>query len=252
LTCLRPQTMSAEALKGCTLVYFPATGRAEAFRMAMAIGGIEYNHKVIPYPEWYSPNRPDSLWGTLPYLVLADGTTIGQSRAIMRFIAKHIDGLYPNDALLAARVDEFMDVADDITDNMQRVIGMGLEKDAKEAARLESCTTGVMANLFKSLDDAIGKYGRSITMADLSIGKCSVGSKLTMADLCITMALTMFTYNPANYDGVPSDILKKYTNIEAVRMTVLKHPAVKKWFLEDRPKLEPIGLRKANPAWMPY
>ena len=42
--------------------------------------------------------KPTTPWGSMPYLVLADGTVLGQSHALFRLIGK-ATGLYPDDAL---------------------------------------------------------------------------------------------------------------------------------------------------------
>ena len=53
-------------------------------------------------------------FGKMPVLLLADGTQIGQQRAILRFLGKST-GLYPQDALSAAMVDGVMDATDDVS-----------------------------------------------------------------------------------------------------------------------------------------
>jgi len=49
----------------------------------------------------------------MPFIKLADGTTIGQSRAVHRFAGKAA-GLYPSDDVQAAHVDAVLDGADDL------------------------------------------------------------------------------------------------------------------------------------------
>ena len=62
----------------------------------------------------------------------------------------------------------------------------------------------------------------------------------------IASGLTMFAYDPPNFDGAPSDCLEPFTNIEAVRKATLAIPAVKEWFASGR---EASGLPKANAAF---
>ena len=42
----------ANALTGCTLTYFPLPGRAEAIRMAMAIGKVAHTQKPVVFKDW--------------------------------------------------------------------------------------------------------------------------------------------------------------------------------------------------------
>lgn len=222
----------ADLLKGCTLTYFPPAGRGEAIRMAMAIAKIEHTEKVM---STWGESKSATPWLSLPVLHLADGTELGQQRAILRFIGK-LTGLYPQDPVAACHVDAICDCVDDVFVGIMRE-GSGLEKEAKEAARLESVTTGKMAAMFKKLDDFIAKHGS---------GPFAVGASLTIADLMIAQTLTLFAYDPPNFDGAPSTCLDPFTNLERVRKGTLAHPPVKEWFASGR---EASGLRKPNAAF---
>jgi glutathione S-transferase len=202
--------------------------------MALAIAKIECTQKPIVFKDW-ADTKPTTPWLSMPILHLADGTELTQQRAILRFVGK-CTGMYPTDAVAACHVDAICDVIDDIFVGIMRE-GAGLEKEAKEAARLESVTTGKMAAMFKKLDGFIAKHGS---------GGCSVGSSLTIADLMIAQNMTMFAYDPPNFDGAPSNCLDPFTNIEAVRKAVLGNQAVKEWFAAGR---EASGLPKANAAF---
>jgi hypothetical protein len=57
---------------------------------------------------YHNSTEPTTAWGGLPQLTLSDGQVIGQQRAILRVVGKAA-GLYPEDGLAAARVDEFLD-----------------------------------------------------------------------------------------------------------------------------------------------
>ena len=100
-------------------------------RMAMAIGKVAHTQKPVVFKDWPA-TKPTTPWLSLPVLHLADGTELGQSRAILRFVGKCLD-LYPTDPVMATHVDTICDVADDLFVMILRE-GNGLEKAAKEAA----------------------------------------------------------------------------------------------------------------------
>ena len=78
---------ATELLKGATLMYFGIPGRGESVRLALAISGIEFIDKRIPFPEWREL-KPTTPWGSMPVLQLTDGTTIAQQRALLRAVGR--------------------------------------------------------------------------------------------------------------------------------------------------------------------
>ena len=93
--------------------------RAETSRIALFMGGIEF--------EDFRPSREEikrmKTDGTFPFgqfpILLVDGEKLAQTAGIARFCGK-LAGLYPrNDDFAAAKVDEVIDLATDITLKMQ-------------------------------------------------------------------------------------------------------------------------------------
>ena len=60
--------------------YFPLPGRGEPARLALALGGVPFSDVRVEGKDWPAL-KPSTPWGSLPYLALADGAIIGQSRA---------------------------------------------------------------------------------------------------------------------------------------------------------------------------
>lgn len=100
------------SLDGCTLMYFGVPARAEAIRLALTIGGVTFNDDHVVGGKW-ADMKMTTPFGKLPVLLLANGTQIGQQRAILRFVGRST-GLYPQDSLAAAMVDGVMDAVDDV------------------------------------------------------------------------------------------------------------------------------------------
>ena len=87
--------------------------------MALFIGGIEFED-IRPSREEITKMKTD---GTFPFgqcpVLQVDGKTIAQTGAIARFCGK-LSGLYPSkDEFTAAKVDEVIDLATDITNQMR-------------------------------------------------------------------------------------------------------------------------------------
>lgn len=96
-----------------TLHYFDAAGRAEPIRWILAYGaGEEWTDHRIERAEWPAI-KASTPFGSVPYIDV-DGKPLGQSIAIMRYLAKQY-GLAGQDAWENAEVDA---VADYITGRM--------------------------------------------------------------------------------------------------------------------------------------
>ena len=65
----------ASVLSGCRLTYFGIPGRAEAIRLALAVGGVDFEDERIPFPAWPEV-KPATPWVAVPVLELADGSTL--------------------------------------------------------------------------------------------------------------------------------------------------------------------------------
>ena len=94
-----------------TLYYFDVYGRGEAARIMLSHAGVPFQDKRVADSEW--PTLKSQMpGGTMPCLELSDGTKMGQSKAIMRYLGgKH--GYQPHDALAAYKSDSISDAYHD-------------------------------------------------------------------------------------------------------------------------------------------
>ena len=137
-----------------------------------------------------------------------------------RYVAK-MAGLYPEDALQAAFVDDIVDGIDDIGP-MVNGAGKGLEQAEKEAARVEEVTKGKAKSILDIIEADIKSLGDGAGH--------SVGSTLTFADIVIfTMTTNTFC---GFFDGLNVGMLKDWPAIQSVNKTVANHPAVRKYYDE--------------------
>ena len=145
-------------------------GRGEPARLALFMGGIEFEDERISFDAWPALKAGLPL-NAIPVLEV-DGKLITQSNTINRFVGK-LTNLYPTDPWQAALCDEVMDAVEDIgcqivatfsaTDEHERkILREGLAKGpiplylGRLQANLEDRGTGYFAD------------GR-ITVADLKV-----------------------------------------------------------------------------------
>lgn len=208
---------SASVLAGSKLIYFGIPGRGEAVRLALAIGGVDFEDARVPFQAW-GKVKPTTPWGTVPVLELADGSQLAQARSILRFVGT-ATGLYPSEPRLAQRVDELLDALEDL-DAAITGAGRGLPKGELEAARLAAVSEGgAVYGLLAKLDAFVEAHGR---------GGYAVGAEMTIASI-----LTFVTLGRAVggvFFGVPPTVCDPFPHIQAVRRTVGRDPAVVAWY----------------------
>jgi glutathione S-transferase len=150
------------------LTYFDFHGgRGEPARLAMYIGGIEFEDYRFSFDKFAEVRKTTPL-GQVPTLFV-DGKQITQSNAINRFLGK-MANLYPADNFQALLCDEIMDAIEDITTKI--VATFGMEGDALKTAR-EALAAGPFATYLSWAEKKLNEQG----------GEYFVENRLTMADL---------------------------------------------------------------------
>jgi glutathione S-transferase len=171
------------------LTYFDFHGgRGEPARLALAIGGIEFEDDRIPLPEW--PRRKaDTPFGALPVLEV-DGQIVTQSNGINRYVGKLTD-LYPADAWQAALCDEAMDAVEDIT--LKVVATFDLPEAEKKAAR-QVLVEGPLRLYLSRLQERLEAHG----------GHYFAGNRLSVADLKVFVWIAHL--KSGKLDHIPTDL----------------------------------------------
>jgi len=232
-SCMVDATPDSSVLAGSRLIYFGIPGRGEAIRLALAIGGIEFEDKRVPFPAW-GKVKPTTPWGTVPVLELADGSQLAQARSVLRFVGKHT-GLYPAEPLVAQRVDELMDALEDLGATITTV-GQGLPKDEQEAARLAAVSQGGAVHaLLARIDAFVGAHGT---------GGYAVGDEMNIASILTFTSLGRLVGGV--YYGVPPAVCDPFPTLQAVRKTVGGNPAVVAWYDARVAKLK--SFQSLSPA----
>lgn len=202
------------ALDGLSLCYFDLPGRGEAVRLALVCAGVRFEDDRVHFADW--PKLKDQMpFLTLPVLTLPDGERLSQTQSLLRWIgAESCPRLYPQDPLVAARVDEVMDA---VNDAHVLLVTLGEPKEAARKAALEA--DGVCTTILRKIDAFVGAHGRD---------GHAVGGSLTIADLkvfwFVCFAVSGF------FEGVPACALDEYAHLQRVRSTVGRVPAIKAYY----------------------
>jgi hypothetical protein len=105
---IKAEMMKPEAKKtGVTVHYFDIHGRDECLRICLTHSGTEWQKKALG-PTW-GADKSKYPGGVVPCLELPDGTLIGETVPILRYLGR-CHGYYPKDKLEAAKVDRIVEV----------------------------------------------------------------------------------------------------------------------------------------------
>ena len=206
-----------------TLYYFKIPfWRAEVTRLCLFIGDIPFEDYRIQGEDYdifkksgKLPNNQIAPFKQLPVLDV-DGKIFAQTGAIARFCGK-LSGLYPkNDDHKAALIDQIIEAAQDIN-FLVTLSGRDKDLEKKKIAR-DILSTKHLPKWFQFLENILENNSNSVYF---------VGDNLTIADLAIWRLLGWL--KSGLLDGVPTNIVDSYDNLNKLRNEIYKHPKVIKW-----------------------
>ena len=195
-----------DKLLSLRLHYFPFPGRAGAIRDTLQIGRIAFEDVHVTFEKFQEQKAAGEFpFGAVPVLDVETATTkhrVAQSNAILRF-AGRLAGLYPDeDALLALKVDEVLDVGEDI----QVLLGPSLhEQDIEKKMAMRKILAEV------DLPRWIGCI-EQLLIANGSTGFL-VGDSLTVADLKLYWVCDFLSNG--SLDGIPTTLFDDFPNVLA-------------------------------------
>eukprot|EP01060_Flectonema_neradi_P038864 TRINITY_DN829_c0_g4_i2.p1 TRINITY_DN829_c0_g4~~TRINITY_DN829_c0_g4_i2.p1 ORF type:complete len:238 (+),score=40.15 TRINITY_DN829_c0_g4_i2:57-716(+) len=206
------------------IVYFPAPGRVEPVRLALTLGGIDFEDERVTFEQWGSMKEGVAP-KQLPLMYIGD-KVIGQSAALMRYAASisKFEGrpLYPTDALLALQVDEFVDYTAEIFPPFAASFKIQ-DQSEKEAFRAKAVAEG-------------GDIHKWLLYVDSLLGKSksgfAVGDHLTIADIAAFCWLQPLSSGVI--DGVTVSCLDEFKNIKSHKQKIGSIPAVKAYYSEPK------------------
>ncbi|XP_072037429.1 glutathione S-transferase-like [Amphiura filiformis] len=207
--------LTTTTMAGYKLTYFDFRGRADLIRLLFVSAGIEFEDIRISLDEWPALKLKTPC-GRLPILEFG-GTTLSESRAIARYVAKETNQ-YGKDNIEQARVDMITDVADDLMMGIMKAYWQKNQSDQDEMMKThfqqESLKTLALLETF--LVENNGGDG------------FFVGDKLTMADIYLFVVTEPFlAKNPSCFKDTPK--------LAALRQRVQEVPQIAEW-LPNRPE----------------
>jgi len=197
--------------------------RAEVLRVSLFISNTPFEDVRISKEEFinmiktgYLPNGKRVPFHQLP-VIEVDGDIIGQTGAIARYCGK-ISNLYSNDNINAAKIDQIIDAATDITNLVSPTIR---EKD--EQKKLEDrllLKNKLLPRWFTYLENILSE----------STSDWFVENKMTIADIAMWRLLGWLI--SGIIDGIPTTIVDNYPKLKNIHTNVHHHPKVQEWMLK--------------------
>ena len=197
--------------------------RAEVLRVSLYISNIPFEDIRISRDEFikmiktgFLPNGKRVPFHQLP-VIEVDEEIIGQTGAIARYCGK-ISNLYSNDNTNAAKIDQIIDAATDITNIVSPTIR---EKD--EQKKIEDrllLKNKLLPRWFKYLENILSQ----------ETSEWFVENKMTIADIAMWRLLGWLT--SGIIDGIPTTIVDNYPKLKNIHYTVHHHAKVQEWMLK--------------------
>ena len=197
--------------------------RAEVLRVSLFISNTPFEDVRITREEFinmiktgYLPNGKKVPFHQLP-VIEVDGEMIGQTGAIARYCGK-ISNLYSNDNINAAKIDQIIDAATDITNLVSPTIR---EKD--EQKKVEDrliLKNKLLPRWFRYLENILSE----------SASDWFVENKMTIADIAMWRLLGWLI--SGIIDGIPTTIVDSYPKLKNIHTNVHHHPKVQEWMFK--------------------
>merc|ERR1712066_690820 len=196
--------------------------RAEVSRLALTLGNVPFENVKVTFAERDSLKEAGKApLGAFPTMEV-DGKVVCQTGAIARYCGK-LGGFYPrDDDFTAAKIDEIIDTATDITLAVGRTFGM--DGKEKEKARKVLATT------------ILPKYTTALERLMTENGSTGfyVGTKMTIADIAMWRLFGWLTGGIV--DGLPTTLLDSTPQVLANFKTIDQHPEIMEWMANHYPK----------------
>ena len=196
--------------------------RAEVLRVSLFIKDIPFEDTRVSREEFvhliktgFLPNGKRAPFHQLP-VIEVDGKIIGQTGAIARYCGK-VSNLYSDDILLAAKIDQIIDAATDITNLVSPTIR---EKDQiKKMEDRKVLVNKLLPRWFRYLENLLSEDNSTWFV-----------EKMTIADIAIWRLLGWLT--SGIIDGIPTSIVDDFPKLKNIHHQVHTQPKVQEWMLK--------------------
>ena len=196
--------------------------RAEVLRVSLFIKDIPFEDVRVSREEFihliktgFLPNGKRSPFHQLP-VIEVDGKIIGQTGAIARYCGK-VSNLYSDDILKAAKIDQIIDAATDITNVVSPTIR---EKDeVKKMEDRKVLVNKLLPRWFRYLEDLLSEDDSTWFV-----------EKMTIADIAMWRLLGWLI--SGIIDGIPTSVVDEFPKLKNIHHQVHTHPKVQEWMLK--------------------
>ena len=196
--------------------------RAEVLRVSLFIKDIPFEDIRISREEFvhliktgFLPNGKRSPFHQLP-VIEVDNEIIGQTGAIARYCGK-VSNLYADDMLKAAKIDQIIDAATDITNVVSPTIR---EKDQKKKMEDRKVLVNkLLPRWFRYLENLLSEDDSTWFV-----------EKMTIADIAMWRLLGWLT--SGIIDGIPTSVVDDFPKLKNIHHQVHTHPKVQEWMLK--------------------
>ena len=196
--------------------------RAEVLRVSLFIKDIPFEDIRVSREEFvhliktgFLPNGKKAPFHQLP-VIEVDGKIIGQTGAIARYCGK-ASNLYADDNLKAAKIDQIIDAATDITNLVSPTIReKNLDKKMEDRKLL---VNKLLPRWFKYLENLLSEDESTWFV-----------EKMSIADVAIWRLLGWLT--SGIIDGIPTSVVDDFPKLKNAHHQVHTHPKVQEWMLK--------------------
>ena len=196
--------------------------RAEVLRVSLFIKDIPFEDVRVSREEFihliktgFLPNGKRSPFHQLP-VIEVDDKIIGQTGAIARYCGK-VSNLYSDDMLKAAKIDQIIDAATDITNVVSPTIR---EKDeVKKMEDRKVLVNKLLPRWFRYLENLLSEDDSTWFV-----------EKMTIADIAMWRLLGWLT--SGIIDGIPTSVVDEFPKLKNIHHQVHTHPKVQEWMLK--------------------
>jgi len=227
--------MTGPPKSGYEVIYWPVSALGEPIRLTMVLGGLEFTDTTPKTDEKFMEKKltgPYGDQGQVPILKLPDGSSMCQSRAILRYLGSicTYNGVTMNptsDPLVAYKINELIETCEDIRSPIGKTFAIK-DQAEKEAAR-------------KALFSEGGPSAKWLKVLDAELGKLPMQTP-NIANIYAFCIINMFRA-PTFLDGLNDmDIITGLDNIKKHQNWIANLPEVKKYYAgrDDRKAFQPI------------
>jgi prostaglandin-H2 D-isomerase / glutathione transferase len=194
------------------LTYFDASvSRGEECRLALHLAGIDFEDVRIKREEWPAL-KPNTPYGSVPYLELPGRPPLAHSNAILVYVGRE-NGLHPLDHFQAAQHEAMMAHVEDLRAKVSPTIRVA---DATEKQKAREALVA----------DYLPNWGTHAE-ANLGEGPFFAGQKLQVVDLKLYMAVRWFAGGVV--DHIPAHIFAGFPKLTRVHDSVRDDARVRAW-----------------------